>query len=107
LIFRIFQCLFADFQESNWTSSLRKFTFPELPAISDQNSLSDFTYEDENGTMAAFLNIPGDGGRVFHIEVKTSKEVEDGFSFSPRQFKTVIDMLAWLIYIDAKCILWK
>lgn len=39
--------------------------------------------------MATLLNISVDSPKTFHIEVKTSKAAENGFSFSSRQFKTV------------------
>lgn len=53
--------------------------------------------------MAALLNIHVDGPKMIHLEVKASKEVEDGFIFSPRQFKTVMETNeVWLTYLDAK-----
>jgi hypothetical protein len=73
--------------ESNWTSSLRKYAFPELPIFNDQDSCSDFTYNDATGILAALLDIPA--AETIFLEVKASKGVEDGFVFSPKQFKTV------------------
>jgi hypothetical protein len=77
--------------EQNWTSSLRKYAFPEVPEFGDANSLSDFTYYDGTGRMAALLNLAVDANRpkMFHIEVKTSRGAENGFAFSSRQFNTV------------------
>ena len=68
---------------------MRRHVFPGLPPFNDVDSCSDFTYCDYTGTMATLLNISVDSPKTFHIEVKTSKAAENGFSFSSRQFKTV------------------
>jgi hypothetical protein len=41
------------------------------------------------GIMAALLDIPADEPKTFHLEVKSSKDAVNGFTFSPKQFKTV------------------
>jgi hypothetical protein len=56
----------------------------------DANSLSDFTYYDSMGAMALLLpDLSTDGPKTFHIEVKTSRDAENGFAFSSRQLNTV------------------
>ena len=77
------------FTESNWTSSLKRYAYPDLPVFNDRDSISDFTYEDTTGDLAALLEIPTDGPKTFFIEIKTSKFVENCFTFSPKQFITV------------------
>lgn len=39
--------------------------------------------------MATLFDIEIDKPKTFYIEVKTSKEVENGFAFSSRQLNTV------------------
>jgi hypothetical protein len=68
---------------------LRKHAFPELPTFNDQDSSADFTFEDTTGVLAALLNIRIDLPKTILLEVKTSKDTENGFAFSPRQFKMV------------------
>lgn len=88
-MFRLFYDLLPDFMESNWTSSLRQHAFPELETPKDKEYCSDFTYVDTNGTLAAILKLSPETPRIFFLEVKSSRENEDGFAFSSRQFKIV------------------
>jgi len=39
--------------------------------------------------MAALLDLSVDRPKTFHIEVKTSMAIENGFAFSSRQLNTV------------------
>lgn len=88
-MFRVFEALVPEFTTLNWTSSLRRYAFPELAAFNDGDSYSDFTYHDYTGIMAALLDISTDRPKTFHVEVKTSKARENGFAFSSRQLNTV------------------
>lgn len=88
-MFRTFQALLPDFTEASWTSSYKNYAFPELPNFNDRDSSSDFTYHDATGVLAAILGIVPDGPKTFLLEVKASKNPENGFQFSSRQFKLV------------------
>ena len=68
------------------------YAFPELPKPNDQDSdsRSDFTYKDTTGMLAALLDTPIDRPKTFLLEVKTSRDAENGFVFSSKQFKTVL-----------------
>jgi hypothetical protein len=88
-VFRTLQALLPDFTEASWTSSYKKYAFPELPNFKDRDSSSDFTYYDATGVLAAILEIVPDGPKTFLLEVKASKNPENSFQFSSRQLQLV------------------
>jgi hypothetical protein len=83
---------------------MRKLAYPDTTPFSDSASSADFTYLDSEKELAKVLNIQTTGIKEFHIEVKTSKEAENGFVFTSRQLRTVSPPLNSLIGRCAKCI---
>ena len=88
-MFRHLQALDQRVNEENWTSSLRRYAFPQLTVFKDQDSVSDFKYNDTEDKLAKLLGISDGRPRNLLLEVKASRDVENGFAFSPRHFRTV------------------
>jgi len=104
-VFRAFQAVLPDFTEASWTSSFKKYAFPELN-FNDRDSSSDFTYYDTTGVLAAILEIDTNGPKTFLLEIKTSRNPENSFVCSSRQFKLVRILEAQIFILsDAKDVL--
>jgi hypothetical protein len=87
----MFEDLLQDFTEKNWTSSYKQYAFPKASNVNDRDSSSDFTYHDTTGELAKVLNIVTSDSnglpKMLLLEIKTSREPENGFVFTSRQFE--------------------
>jgi hypothetical protein len=78
------------FDKTNWTSSLRRHAFPELGTPNDKDAISDFVFKDENGIFGPLLGLGANGPKTYHLEVKTTREADQVFLCSGRQFTKVL-----------------
>jgi hypothetical protein len=89
-VFKFFKSLIPGFDETPWTSRYRTHVFPDLPTPKDRDYSSDFAFEDKDGALGKLLGLESQRSeRTFHIEVKTSRDIDNACTMTPAQIRTV------------------